>query len=228
MSYILDALKKADAERERDAAAVPDLHAQPEAAVGRLPGPGGAGRMLVFAMAGLLLMALAWWWFGGSPSTAPPPLPATARVSEPAALPAAPTVVPPAPAAAPVQAPVQAPIAVAPPRTLPPPAPTLPTVRVPAPATKTPATAPVPPTTAAASAPRLPTLAELPPALRAQMPTLVVGGSVYSTQAASRMVILGGQVFREGDRPAEGLLVEQIGLKSTVLSFRGQRFELKH
>jgi len=42
------------------------------------------------------------------------------------------------------------------------------------------------------------------------------------------MVILSGQVFREGDSPAPGLTVVQIGPKSTVLAFRGQRFELKH
>jgi general secretion pathway protein B len=92
-------------------------------------------------------------------------------------------------------------------------------------------TAPQTPAVAGASSPaaaRVPTLAELPPDVRAQLPTLVVGGSVYSTSAASRMVILGGQVFREGGRPADGLVVEQIGLKSTVMSFRGQRFELKH
>ena len=34
MSYILDALKKADADREREAAAVPNLHAQGDAAFG--------------------------------------------------------------------------------------------------------------------------------------------------------------------------------------------------
>jgi general secretion pathway protein B len=71
-------------------------------------------------------------------------------------------------------------------------------------------------------------MSELPADLRAKLPALVVGGSVYSPVAASRMVILNGQVFREGDTPVEGLTVEQIGLKSTVLAFRGQRFELKH
>ena len=89
-----------------------------------------------------------------------------------------------------------------------------------------------PPKTApAASAPaeaRLYTLAELPPDVRAQVPALAVGGSVYSPVPASRIVILNGQVFREGDRPVEGLSVEQIRLKSTVLAFRGYRIELKH
>ncbi len=94
------------------------------------------------------------------------------------------------------------------------------------------ARASAPPKTApSASAPaeaRLYTLAELPPDVRAQVPALAVGGSVYSPVAASRIVILNGQVFREGDRPVEGLSVEQIRLKSTVLAFRGYRIELKH
>jgi general secretion pathway protein B len=85
------------------------------------------------------------------------------------------------------------------------------------------------PATASAATPtRVPTLAELPPELRSQMPTLAVGGSVYSPQAASRIVILNGQVFREGDKPLDGLVVERIGLKSTLLVYRGTRFELKH
>ena len=71
-------------------------------------------------------------------------------------------------------------------------------------------------------------MAELPPDIRSGLPALTVGGSVYSPKAASRIVILNGQVFREGDKPVDGLTVERIGLKSTVLAFRGTRFELKH
>jgi general secretion pathway protein B len=40
------------------------------------------------------------------------------------------------------------------------------------------------------------------------------------------MVIINGQVFHEGDRPTADLLVQQIGLKSVVFAFRGQRFEM--
>lgn len=97
------------------------------------------------------------------------------------------------------------------------------------PSTRPAAATPKPATAASVAAePRLPTLAELPAELRSQLPALVVGGSMYSTNAASRIVILNGQVFREGDKPVDGLSVEQIRLKSTVLAFRGVRFELKH
>ena len=257
MSYILDALKKADAERERDATAVPDLHAQLDAGADRRPQRSYVGRNAALVAAGLILAALAWWWFGAAPSSAPaasaaaeqttlpaqvatPPQPSTppaqlaapspqpnqpAQVATPPQLAAQPALgtAPPAPARAtaptPVptsaQAPIAAPVIA---RAAPPPAPRM-------------ATAPALPSQAAASAgnaTRVPLMSELPAELRAQLPMLSVGGSVYSPAAASRMVILNGQVFREGDTPVEGLTVERIGLKSTVLAFRGQRFELKH
>lgn len=216
MSYILDALKKADAERERDAAAVPDLHAQADAAAG-LAARAGAGRStLVFAGVALLLGALAWWWFAATP-TSPP----ASAIAPPVALPATP-VAGTSPIAVAPQPAAPAPAAVA--MAAPTPTPTRTAVAPPTPAALPRLAPPAP----AASAPRLPALAELPADIRAQMPTLVVGGSMYSPAPASRMLILGGQVFREGDKPADGLVLEQIGLKSSVLSFRGQRFELKH
>jgi general secretion pathway protein B len=229
MSYILEALKKADADREREAAAVPDLHAQPEAGAGHPPALGSTVRPLAIAAAALLLAALAWWWWRSAPAPTPAPDTAIAaretqaRPQEPVAAPTLPA--PPLAAVAPA-APTR-PVATAPVAVVPP-APALPVATAPAPPRTT---APLPAPKAAASAPgaaRVPTLAELPPEIRAQLPALVVGGSVYSGRAASRMVILGGQVFREGDQPVAGLVVEQIGLKSTVLSFRGQRFELRH
>ena len=57
-------------------------------------------------------------------------------------------------------------------------------------------------------------------------PTLTIGGSVYSQQPANRMVIINGQVFREGSVVTPGLLLEQIGPKAAVFSLRGQRFEV--
>jgi general secretion pathway protein B len=62
--------------------------------------------------------------------------------------------------------------------------------------------------------------------VRQSVPQLAVGGSVYSPQPASRMVIVNGQVFREGDTLAPGLKLEQIRAKSAIFSIRGERFEL--
>jgi general secretion pathway protein B len=78
----------------------------------------------------------------------------------------------------------------------------------------------------------LPALSALPDHLRRELPALVVNGAVYSPQAASRMLVVNGQVLREGQGvagPAAGTLtLEQIGPKSAVLSYKGQRFELPY
>jgi general secretion pathway protein B len=58
------------------------------------------------------------------------------------------------------------------------------------------------------------------------MPRLSVGGSIYSETPSARMVILNGQVYHEGDKPAADTVLEQIRLKSAVLSYRGERFEI--
>jgi general secretion pathway protein B len=67
-------------------------------------------------------------------------------------------------------------------------------------------------------------MAELPDDVRRQLPQLAVSGASYSKNAASRMLILNGQVFREGDKVASDLVLVQIRLKSAVLSYKGQRF----
>jgi general secretion pathway protein B len=72
----------------------------------------------------------------------------------------------------------------------------------------------------------VPTLAELPDGIRQQVPPLTLGGGVYSTQAAQRLVIVNGQVVHEGDQPAAGLRVVQIRPRSVVFSFQGQAFEI--
>nr|MDP9126626.1 general secretion pathway protein GspB [Pseudomonadota bacterium] len=85
-------------------------------------------------------------------------------------------------------------------------------------------------TSAAAPAPArsnaVPNINDLPPNVRATLPRLSVGGAIYSETPSARMVILNGQVFHEGDKPATDTVLEQIRLKSAVLNFRGQRYEV--
>jgi len=86
-----------------------------------------------------------------------------------------------------------------------------------------PAAAPAP---AAARGNAVPNVKDLPPDVRTQLPKLAVAGSVYSETPSARMVILNGQVFHEGEKPAPDTVLEQIRLKSAVLNFRGQRYEI--
>ena len=266
MSYILDALKKADADREREAAVVPDLYAQADAERGARAAARAPAWVLPAGALGVVALAtVSWWWMRTAPDDPAPaasvtqaptpapmpmpkpmpmPAPVTAAAMTPPALqPAVPAAPPPMQVALPPPTPAPAFMAAPAPRPAPArapaAAPTAAAAAVPDPApARAPVNAPTAPTPVAAGKPtpqapqgaetRLPTLAELPADLRSQLPALSVGGSMYSPAAASRMVVLNGQVFREGDKPVDGLAIEQIRLKSTVLVFRGVRFELSH
>jgi len=274
MSYILDALRRADAERSRGV--VPGLHAQ------SLPGDtepaarnyaplfwaaGGAGVLLA---AGVAVLLWAPWRTTPAPEVrtalAPPPAPTLAARDSGPAQPAQGELPAPQPgaiepAARPVEPPLgrgEAPTATAgarapqayPPRateprdtfaqraaagrvaTLQPRADTRAPVVAPTPA-PAPAQPPVehygaPVKTAPAPAPNAaaPNINALPPDVRAALPHLAVGGAIYSDTPSARMVILNGQVFHEGDKPAADTVLELIRLKSAVLNFRGQRYEI--
>jgi general secretion pathway protein B len=244
MSYILDALRRADAERGRGA--VPDLNAQPLALPvidddvhQRTRAPWlwlGAGAALMLAA------GLAWQFLGPRDSaqsaavSAPGMPPVMPPVAAPAPSPPPPMPMPeaPAPAAAVMASPPPVAMAPAAPPIAASPQPSPAQVAEPAvaaakaPAVVRPAPKASAPASAAAPAPRIPKLAELPDDVRRTVPALTIGGSVYSPQPAARMVIVNGQVFREGDTLAAGLKLEQIRPKSAVFSIRGQAFELPY
>lgn len=214
MSYILDALRRADAERERERErerdAVPGLNAQPAPAfdavrpLRRMPAAGlwlalGAALGVAGVVAGVV--ALVWL---PRPAPAPPqapqaPLQVPSSMATPAPLPASPRA-------------VAAPLAVAaPPR---------------APASAPASALPSAPPSAPPAETRLIKLAELPAELKREWPPLAIGGAIYSDSAASRFIIVGGQVVREGESAAPGVVVERIGPKSALLRWRELRVEV--
>jgi len=248
MSYILDALRKADADREQGV--VPDLNAQPLAAA-----PGGFGLPESSPLpwgwlaAGVVLALVAiggWRWLSAPGPSEPAPM----AVPAPAAPAAYSGLGTPAPMATPQPAPVLPAPAALPQQPLP----TAPSPMTAAAPSTDPARAAPPRKEAraaagSASAPRrsasaaaaqafeseaaasaapekLPKLAELPESVRREVPAMAIGGAVYSPQPDARMVIVNGQVAREGEALGPGLLLVQIRPRSAVFSIRGQRFEV--
>jgi general secretion pathway protein B len=69
-------------------------------------------------------------------------------------------------------------------------------------------------------------LVDLPEARRRELPPLVLSGAVQSPDPPARMLIVDGQVLREGDALSPGLTLERIGPRAAVFSLRGLRFEL--
>ncbi|MEP6791056.1 MAG: general secretion pathway protein GspB [Ramlibacter sp.] len=203
MSYILDALRKADAQRERDPAR--GIHAQAANAPAAAAAPDKLPSRLMALAAGLALIGVGLVWWRMDSVQAPVVVVAPAPV---AAVPVSPIIQPP-PAPA-VVAPAPRPVAVEARK---------PAVKAPVPV---PAVAPAPP----AAPDRIVALAELPADVQRELPKLAISGAVYSDNPAQRMLIANGQVVNEGAELAPGLVLEQIRPKSAVLKFRGLRFSL--
>jgi general secretion pathway protein B len=249
MSYILEALKKAQAERQLGNA--PDIHTPapshvPAAAAkaNRKPLLIGLGVGLAVAglVAGIVLRA-----------KTPPAAPAVLAQAVPAvALPPAPDAplvvaadapptarssdapAPPAPATArPAAPPVSTPPRVAPASPKPSPAPARDTepeaVYLPAPA-RTPEPAPAAPVRAPdpVQEENLRTLQQLPEAIQREVPKVAVGGYIYSPNPADRLLLVDKTLRREGEEVAPGLVLERLMPKYAVMNYRGTRYRVAY
>jgi len=238
MSYILDALRRADAERERGA--VPNIHAQAYAGPSNetdTPRTTPAWLWIALALLAIAVLALGWKLFAGTDAprdqlaaapVAPPP------ATTPTLAQTAPAMPPPAPA--PLQ-PVQAlPITPATPAPRAAPAPAKAASKPATRAQPAPAAAPAaaasttasPASTPASAVERIYAVSELPEDVRRSLPALPIGGAMYSKNAADRMLIVGGQILHEGDTIAPDLKLEQIRLKSAVFRFKAYRYEVSY
>jgi general secretion pathway protein B len=219
MSYILDALRKADAQRERSPAR--GIHAQPFNPPVQ-DKTGERNNRLVWLVAGAILgaalIALIGWWLSS---------PDTTLQSSAAPVASRPSAEAPSPmASAPLRSQASAPLTS--------PAPANEVLPAAPPPRPTPAAAPPgefgnvqKPAAAAAAAEageRLLSAAELPPDVLRDLPKLTITGGVYSANPALRMLIVNGLVLNEGAEIAPGVVLAQIRPKVAVLTFRGWRY----
>ena len=227
MSYILDALRRAESERQRGQ--VPGLGAAPlPLSHAAAPADSRAGLWVALGVALLAAAAVLWWVLRSTERplgavatalpTAPQPGAGLSKVAPPA--------LQPAPAAVPVAGPVAA--LGLPPAARPTSLPRVVSAPTAVPTAAPPAlvAAPVPAPAGPAVDPRPLKLAELSPQQRSEWPALSVGGSIWSDSAASRFVILNGQVMREGQSVSPGLVLERIQPRSALLRWRGLLVEL--
>lgn len=249
MSYILDALKRADAERGRGA--VPGLHTRQLANPGDSdPAAPRARRALWLGVAAALALAGVggglWFW-----QTAPeaplalvvPPVTIQPQLSAAVAPPVAaiaPELAPVVPTAATQTAPAPAasaaavPVVKAPVKAKPEPARAAPAVATPSPTPAPPGatakSAPVatPAVPASATSAALPLLSELPDELRRQVPAITITGAVYAENPGQRLLLVNNLVLTQGALAAPEVKLEEIQARSSVFSFRGTRFRVVH
>jgi general secretion pathway protein B len=222
MSYILEALKKSQAERQLGSA--PTLQAVP---VGAAPAAAAARnrKPLWLALAGsVIAVALALVaWRAQAPAVKPAaprvavlaaPAPAVAVAVPAVSAPAAPKAVTPTPAP---------PLAMVPPSS-PPPAPPKPAApRAPQPAPLK-ASAPTP----AAEEEKLPSLRQLPEAIQRGVPPVTFGGYMYSKNPADRLLLIDKTLRHEGEEVAPGLVLEKLLPQGAVMNYKGNRYRVPY
>lgn len=67
-------------------------------------------------------------------------------------------------------------------------------------------------------------LNDLPPAIRREIPGIAVMFHAYSSDPAERRVMINGNMTREGEALADGLRLQQITPDGVILAYKGYRF----
>ncbi len=228
MSYILEALKKAQAERQLGSS--PTLHAPTLQSADNATPARFSKPMLwaVLAMAVVIGVLLVLVWRPSAPAVATPPADAA-----PAPVPDAVTTAAPAAAAPVAPTPLPAPVADLPQsvanlaRAA---APEQATAQQPATTTPTPATAagPAKPAAATASDEPVVNLRDLPEPIQRSIPPVTVGGYIYSKNPADRLLLVDKVLRHEGEEVAPGLLLEKLQPKEAVFNFKGYRYRVPY
>jgi general secretion pathway protein B len=229
MSYILEALKKAQAERAHGA--VPGVDAQPVPTIA----PRAPVSMQTWVITVLVLLALcaALYWLGPWTRQEPAlPMVAT-RAPEAVSAPAQIASTPPAQTASRPAAPKA--ITVPDPQVkaapVPAPAPAKPLRKLGERAPGEPAAVAPPQAPAPAPAPapeRIAMLQELPAQIQREIPTLAINGYIYASNPADRSVLINNRLRREGDTLADGFVLEKLLPREMVLNYRGYRYRVSY
>jgi general secretion pathway protein B len=206
MSYILEALKKAEAERNgavhKPTPFLPPLvtsSRNPPAWRRPLPSAGLAALAITLASA-------AWFTLSRKEETPKAPLPAAAQEKAPPAPVAAPPAVPEPIVAEPVKA-KEKPVQKKP----------VEKKHKPRPDETSVAKAPAP-------EPAVGTLQDLPAQIQHEIPAFTVGGYIYSGSKADRSVLINGRLLHEGDEAAPGLVLEKMTPSGMILGYKGYRY----
>jgi general secretion pathway protein B len=222
MSYILEALKKIERQRQVQETGPSLILADSE---GRGPRPKSLWLYLV-AIALLLNAGIMVWWLAhrGTTVARRPPAPRVSVASTTGPPPSAEVgraIIPSKREAAPKPPPLVARAPAKDNRPPPPPA-----------AEPKPVSAPVkapPPAPLKKDIPRndrVFNLSEIPADVRNALPPLKVSAHVYGPEPSSRMVQVNGQILQEGQGSTEGLKVEEILPNGVVFLFQGCRFRM--
>lgn len=224
MSYILEALKKAQAERQLGSS--PTLHAPTLQSVESAT-PARFSKPMLWAVLGMamligVLLVLVWRPSAPAVVVATPPVAAAsmpAPVAVVTAAPVAPTPLP-APVADLPQSVANLARAAAPDQATAQQATTA--------STPAPVSAPAKPAAVTASDEPVVNLRDLPEPIQRSIPPVTVGGYIYSKNPSDRLLLVDKVLRHEGEEVAPGLLLEKLQPKEAVFNFKGYRYRIPY
>jgi general secretion pathway protein B len=227
MSYILEALKKAQAERQLGSS--PTIHAPTLQSAERAAGDSRFKAPVVLALLGMAAVIGVLLTLVMRNSEPAVPAPASSVLPQGAVQQSTPVVTRAAAPPATEPTPLPAPVADLPPSVAqmaraaaPTPAPAV----SPAPAPVATVAPPVKP----AAAPEEPVVnqRDLPEPIRRSIPQVAVGGYIYSSNPADRLLLIDKVLRHEGEEVAPGLTLEKLLPKEAVFSFKGYRYRVPY
>ena len=214
MSYILEALKKAEAERHSGATHAAPSPPSPVAVDRKASASGRQWLTIGVPVVAVVLAGVAWI----SIRTIPP---ATNSVEERPA----PTTVAALPAVPVMTEPPAAPAATVPEETAGKPKEK---ITRKSPEKTQPAKSKAEREPAREAEPRIAMLRELPEHIQREIPAMTIGGYIYSGSRADRSVLINNRLLREGDEIAPGFMLEQMMPNGMVLSYKGYRYRTSY
>ncbi|SHN38696.1 general secretion pathway protein B [Duganella sacchari] len=207
MSYILEALKKAQAERQLGSS--PTIHAPTLQTAAASTAAGRFSKSMLLAVVGMAAVIGVLLVLVMRPASVPAvaPAPVAAVVPAPVSTPVTPT-------------PLPAPVADLPPSVANLARASVPEAQLPAPVA---ATKP-------AAAPEEPVMnqRDLPEPIQRSIPQVAVGGYIYSKNPADRLLLVDKVLRHEGEEVAPGLVLEKLQPKEAVFSFKGYRYRVPY
>lgn len=72
----------------------------------------------------------------------------------------------------------------------------------------------------------LPTQHELPENLRQQIPAMAVNGYIYANNPADRSIVINNRLLHEGEQLMPGLVLEKMKPKEAIMNYKGFRYRL--
>lgn len=69
---------------------------------------------------------------------------------------------------------------------------------------------------------------ELPDAIARAVPQVAIGGYIYSSNPADRLLLIDKILRREGEEVAPGLRLEKLLPKAAVMNYKGYRYRIPY